>query len=441
MTYYCIVGLGLSGLSAAKFCEQQGISYGVTDSREHPPCLEKYHQLGLKGDLALSGFSEAMVDRATDIIVSPGVSLKEPVFNSAKKAGKPLIGDIDLFAREAKAPVIAVTGSNGKTTVTNMLGEMINASGRRGLMAGNIGRTVLDVLTEEKRPDVYILELSSFQLERTFELKLKVAVFLNLCEDHMDRYDNLADYAAAKLRIYSNAKLAVYNREDNWTKPNKDQNAVSFGLDEPGVGQFGIMQHKGKVYLAKGDQPLMSVDKLFLEGRHHIQNALAALAAGDALKLDMSVMLEVLRKFRGIPHRCELVRLMQGIAWYNDSKGTNVGATVAALQTMSPKAKGKIILIAGGEGKGADFLPLKPLIKKHVRLLILLGRAAKQLDALMSDVVTVQHVKSMPSAVEAAEMAAVRGDIVLLSPACASTDMFRNFEERGQIFSECVKAL
>ncbi|PIQ44263.1 MAG: UDP-N-acetylmuramoyl-L-alanine--D-glutamate ligase [Gammaproteobacteria bacterium CG11_big_fil_rev_8_21_14_0_20_46_22] len=441
MVDFCIVGLGVSGLAAAKYCLRQGYSFSITDSRDQPPGLETVQALSPNTPFFLGGFSlDAMLD-ANEVIVSPGVSLKEPALLEAKKQGKTLLGDLELFARVAKRPVVAITGSNGKTTVTSLIGEMARACGQRVVVAGNIGTSVLDSLAQETLPDLYVLELSSFQLERIESLKLRVAVFLNLCEDHMDRYDSLADYAAAKQRIYQHAQICVYNREDPWTTPPAGKQTVSFACDEPKEGEFGLIDHDDKTYLAKGTQRLMPSSRLFLEGRHHVANALACLAAGDALGLDIATMLDVLRKFRGIRHRCEWVRLMQGVTWYNDSKGTNVGATLAAIQTLGEKTKGKLILIAGGQGKGADFSPLRPLVKRYVREVILMGEVADQLERLFADVVKTVRVNSMDEAVQAAELAAVRGDSVLLSPACASFDMFNNYEHRGDVFCESVKAL
>lgn len=442
MTYYCIVGLGVSGIACAKFCVREKIPFGITDSRDNPPGVDELDGLGVEHDRHFGSFSTELMDKATHIVVNPGVSLKEPELKRAHAQGKEIIGDIELFARLARRPIIAITGSNGKTTVTTLLGEMAAASGKRAVVAGNIGMSVLDSLSNKHLPDIYIVELSSFQLERTYHLKARAATVLNICEDHMDRYEGLNDYIAAKQRIYEHARVAVFNREDPFTIPHAhvvDQ--VSFGLDEPEEGHFGVCEMNGVLCLAKGSNSLLPTKKLFLEGKHHITNALAALALGEVAGFSLSAMTDVLRKFKGIKHRCQLLRKLQGVSWYNDSKGTNVGATMAAIETVSSKSKGKVVLIAGGVSKGADFTPLKPLIKKYVRCLILIGEAQEQFDTIMHEVTCIKKASSMQQAVSEAEMSAVRGDSVLLSPACSSFDMFKNYEHRGDVFAECVKEL
>lgn len=442
MTYYCIVGLGISGIACAQYCARENISFGVTDDREKPPAIDELKAISVAFDCELGEFSKSMMEKATHIIVSPGVSLREPLLQAAKKAGKEIIGDVELFANIAKCPVIAITGSNGKSTVTTVLGEMAKASKKRVVVAGNIGESVLDSLATKNLPDIYILELSSFQLERTFSLKARAATVLNICEDHMDRYDSLIDYVNAKQIVYQGAHVAVYNRNDPLTIPIQNTlEKISFGLDEPEEGHYGVREHRGYMYLAKGSRCLMKTKKLFLEGNHHIENALAALALGEVAGFDLNEMTDVLCKFKGIEHRCQMLRKLQGITWYNDSKGTNVGATKAAIETVASKSRGKIVLIAGGLGKGADFTPLKSLIKHHVRCLILIGEATEQLATIMHEVTSIKKVDSMQQAVGEAEMVAVRGDSILLSPACSSFDMFDNFEHRGDVFAQFVKEL
>jgi UDP-N-acetylmuramoylalanine--D-glutamate ligase len=438
-----IVGLGVTGLSCARYCLRKGLEFALTDSRKNPPALAELKRIAPDAEIVLGELSSHLIARASRLLVSPGVSPKEPAILAAKKRGVPCVGDIELFFEAVDVPVIAITGANGKTTIAEMLGSMAKKAKQRAVVAGNIGHPVLDCLAEKRTPDLYILELSSFQLETTDSLKTQAATILNISEDHMDRYATLKEYTAAKQKIYTNTALAIFNRRDALTKPKtKVDRCVSFGLDAPpGPDDFGIIDFGDTPYLAKGCERLLAIEKLQLQGKHHFENALAALALGSAAGFPMDAMFEALRHFKGVSHRCQFLRRLQGVYWYNDSKGTNVGATAAALDTLGKRCRGKIVLIAGGRGKGADFMPLKPLVKRYVRHLILMGEVAEQMAGIFQDKVSVTFVQTMKDAVLQADLKANRHDIVVLSPACSSFDMFDNFEQRGEIFSRLVKDL
>lgn len=436
-----IIGLGETGMSCVRYCLRRGLPFAVTDSRENPPGLEELNQIAPSAIKALGGISRELIQEASRLIVSPGISLLYTPIAEASQRGIPVIGDIELFLQEVKAPVVGITGSNAKSTVTTLVGEMASKTGKKVVVAGNIGIPVLDVL-DTPEAELFVLELSSFQLERTLSLKLKVAVLLNICEDHMDRHLNMEEYLTIKKRIYQQCEIAVINREDNTLWPDeKISTVIGFGLTPPNRDEFGLLQTPEGDYLALGVERWLSVNEIRISGRHNHSNALAALAIGHALQFPKESMLAVLREFPGLPHRAEFVREYAGVRWYNDSKGTNVGATLAALRGLGEICSGKIILLAGGIGKGADFSPLKPLLKKYVRKAILFGEAAKQMSIVFEGMTEIELISTFDKAVLAADLAAVRGDIVLLSPACASFDMFHNYEHRGEVFCELVREL
>lgn len=445
--YSVIVGLGKTGLSCAYFLSQQGRSILVMDSRESPPGLDDFYKNFPTIALHLGSLDEALLLQAEEIILSPGVSPAEPAFQKAREQGIPLIGDIELFARAVRAPVVGITGTNAKGTVTTLIGEMIKNAGHRVLVGGNIGTPALDLLALPV-PDYYVLELSSFQLETTHSLHLQAATLLNISEDHLDRHGDMSAYLAAKQRIYQNCKVCVWNREDKKTYPSLnamnadyDRKCISFGLTEPAEDEFGLQVVNNQSWLAHGKQLLLSVDELQVKGRHNWSNALAALALGQALDLPLVAMQTALRTFTGLHHRCEKVIEHNGVTWYDDSKGTNVGATLAAIYGLGSALKGKLILIAGGLGKGADFNPLQDPVSKYVRSVILIGKDAMLLDQVLRPVVPIKHAKNMEEAVVFASKAAQANDAVLLSPACASLDMFRDYEQRGEIFQSLVKEI
>lgn len=437
-----IVGLGATGLSCARYLQEQGVPFAVTDSRSTPPHLDQFKALFPDVPMSLGHLDVALLNRASQLVISPGVSLQEPAIAEQIAKGISVVGDIELFVPEAHAPVIAITGTNAKSTVTTLVGEMAVATGRRVQVGGNLGIPALDLLTTP-RAELFVLELSSFQLETTHTLAPKVATVLNITPDHMDRYENLEQYCSAKQHIYSHCEVAVCNRDDELTECHNPtvRNKFYFTLNQPKDNEFGLIKKNNENYLAFQNQLLMPVKELPILGRHYQANALAALAIGYGFGLPFAPMLDTLIHFKGLPHRCQLVLIRKGVYWYNDSKGTNVGATLAAIEGLGSEIRGKIILIAGGVGKNADFSPLVPAIKKYVKTVVLIGEAASLLAQIIGNQAEIKRAGSMEEAVALADQAAVEGDSVLLSPACASFDMFKNFEHRGSVFVEVVNTL
>jgi UDP-N-acetylmuramoylalanine--D-glutamate ligase len=386
----------------------------------------------------VGGFDRDAFTAAEQVVVSPGVSLSEPAVADAIRRGVPAMGDIELFARHAQAPVIAITGSNGKSTVTTLVGEMARRSGLRVAVGGNLGTPALELLMQEDgRPDLYVLELSSFQLETTSSLRPAAAVVLNVSPDHMDRYRDPESYRAAKQRIYHGARAKVVNADDPLVSAMvANDDALRFTLGTPRPEEFGLRDYDDDEWLAFGDRPVMAAAEVHIVGRHNLANALAALALGHAVQLPLEAMRDALRHFPGLPHRCQWVAECDGVHWYNDSKGTNVGATLAAIRGMP----GKLVLIAGGDGKGADFTPLREVVMEKARAVVLIGRDAGRIEEAIAAAVPIVRSTTMSQAVEDARRLAEPGDSVLLSPACASFDMFSNFEERGQAFMNAVRA-
>ena len=435
-----VVGLGKTGLSVARYLSLQGVEVAVVDSREQPPGLVAMRE-ALPADVALflGGFDEVAFARADRIVVSPGVSVHEPQIAAAAARGVPVIGDVELFARAASAPVIAITGSNGKSTVTMLVSAMAQRAGKDVRTGGNIGTPALDLL-QDVEPDLYVLELSSFQLETTHSLRAAAAVVLNISADHMDRYPHLDAYSRAKQTIYRNAGVQVVNRDDLQASALSDPGhpGITYTTQEPVEATgFGVIDYHGEPWLAQGAQPVMPVADIRMPGRHNVSNALAALALGSVAGLDQQAMVATLAEFRGLPHRMQPVAERDGVHWFNDSKGTNVGATLAAINSVD----GKVVLIAGGDAKGADLTPLRDAMQRQGRAAVLIGKDAPRLQQVLQDVVPLAMSPDMADAVRQAGELARSGDSVLLSPACASTDMYRNFEERGEIFSQAVREL
>jgi len=437
-----IVGLGKTGLSCARFLSERGVPLSIVDSREAPPELKTLRSELPDVEVQLGSFDENLFLSCCEIIVSPGVSLQTPAIMAAKAAGIPVIGDIDLFARNINTPVLAITGSNGKSTVTELLHEILRFAGKQVAMGGNIGIPVLELVPEPnttEEADFYLLELSSFQLETTHALNAAASVVLNLSPDHLDRYDSLERYLAAKQRVSRGDGVVVWNRDDEALNKSdlNDRTNCSFGMDEPSEYSFGVKLQDGIRYLVKGEQLLLPVDELALKGAHNIANALAAAALADSVGIDAVAIVEGLKRFAGLPHRMQWVAEKSRVNWFNDSKGTNVGATIAALQGIDSP----VVLIAGGVGKEADFTPLKAVLAEKARAVILIGQDAALIEAAIDDVVQVEHAVSMDAAVACAAKLAQAGDVVLLSPACASFDMFSGFEARGDAFIGAVKEL
>lgn len=436
-----VVGLGKSGMSLVRFLARQGVPFAVADTRENPPELATLRLQFPQVEVRCGELDVEFLCRAQELYVSPGLALATPALQEAAKRGVKLSGDIELFARHAKAPIVAITGSNAKSTVTTLVGDMARAAGKRVAVGGNLGTPALDLLADDI--ELYVMELSSFQLETTERLNAEVATVLNVSEDHMDRYADMQAYHLAKHRIFRGARQVVVNRGDALSRPLvADQLPCwSFGLNKPDFKAFGLIVEDGEKYLAYQFEKLMPVRELKVRGAHNQANALAALALGHAVGLPFGPMLAALREFTGLAHRCQWVRELRGVAYYDDSKATNVGAALAAIEGLGADINGKLVLIAGGDGKGADFSDLTAPVARYCRAVVLLGRDAELIAAALGDAVPLVRVKTLDEAVQRCAELAREGDAVLLSPACASLDMFKNFEERGRLFAQAAEGL
>ena len=439
-----VVGLGKSGLSAARALHALGATFAVTDSRANPPGLAALREEFPNAPCYLGGFEPAVFAGATRLLVSPGVAVVTPVIAEATARGAPVWGDIELLARLTEVPIAAITGSNGKSTVTTLLGLMAEQAGVRAAVGGNLGTPALELWLRDERnagavPELYVLELSSFQLETTYNLNARVATVLNLSPDHMDRYAKLDDYIAAKRRVFRGDGTMVVNADDPVVMAMVEPGCqvVRFTLAEPGAGEFGLRREAGETWLAYGSERWIAASELKISGDHNLANALAALAMGHVLGLRREGMLAALREFTGLAHRTVLVRERGGVRWFDDSKGTNVGATVAAVRGVP----GQVVLIAGGDGKNQDFSPLRAALADKARAVVLIGRDAPLIAAALGDSVPLQVAADMEAAVAVAAQLAQPGDSALLSPACASFDMFSGYEERGAVFAAAVRRL
>jgi len=433
-----IVGLGETGLASARFLRRAGEAFCVCDSRAEPPGLAPLRAEAPDVEVVLGGLDPRLLARAERLIVSPGLSLREPAVAAAREAGVECIGEIELFARAADAPVVAITGTNGKSTVTTMAAQVLAAAGLTVRTGGNLGPAALELLRDgDAAPDFYVVELSSFQLETTRSLRPAAATVLNVSADHLDRYASLAEYAAAKARIYRGAGVAVVNRDDPVAAGLADGvgRERSFGRSAPESGAFGLVEREGTVWLAEGEQPLLAASELPLGGDHNRVNALAALALARAVGVEPARVAPALADYRGLPHRTTWVATgADGVRFYDDSKGTNVGATAAAVDGMD----GTVVLIAGGDGKGADFGPLRGPVSRRARAVVVFGQDGERLRAALADTVPVETATDLADAVARARARAEPGDAVLLSPACASFDMFTDYRQRGQAFVDAI---
>jgi len=433
-----VVGLGKSGMSLVRYLANRGVSFAVADTRENPPELATLRRDYPQVEVRCGELDVEFLCRADELYVSPGLALATPALQQAAARGVKLSGDIELFARAAKAPIVAISGSNAKSTVTTLVGEMAVAAGKRVAVGGNLGTPALDLLSDDV--ELYVMELSSFQLETTDHLGAEVATVLNVSEDHMDRYSGLPAYHLAKHRIFRGARQVVVNRQDALSRPLIGEGVPcwTFGLNRPDINGFGLREENGEKYLAFQFENLMPVSELKIRGAHNQSNALASLALGHAAGLPFEPMLQALRNFGGLVHRCQWLRERNGVSYYDDSKATNVGAALAAIEGLGEDIPGQLVLIAGGDGKGADFSALKNPVATHCRAVVLLGRDAELLATTFGDSVPLIRVKTLEEAVQRAAECAQEGDAVLLSPACASLDMFKNFEERGRVFAQAV---
>ena len=431
--YQLVVGLGQTGLACARFLAGKGESVVVVDSRAEPPGVQDLKNELPQVDLYCGEFDPALFMHASRVILSPGVAPQHPVVDAARQAGVDVIGDIELFALHAHAPVIGITGSNGKSTVTMLLAEMARHAEVDVAVGGNIGTPAVELL-ERARPRYYILELSSFQLEMTQSLNCSAAVVLNVSEDHLDRHGDINHYASLKERIYRGDGVMLINLDDPRVSAMADsqRNVWRYGIGTP-VNEhvYGLRQHHGEDWLARGHTLLMATKEIRIPGRHNQSNALAALALGEACGIPLKARLQALREYAGLAHRCQWVRELGGVNYYNDSKGTNVGASLAAINGMPGN---KVVLIAGGQGKGQDFSPLREVLEERARALVLIGEDAGLLADALAGCCRIEYADSMSAAVEKAGCLALPGDSVLLSPACASFDMFRNYQDRGEQF-------
>jgi len=432
-----IVGLGKTGLSAARFLAHHRIRFAVVDSRESPPGLDELREANPHAAVFLGGFNEAAFAAATHLVVSPGVPLEIPPVVAAVARGVRVFGDVDLFACSAQAPVVAITGSNGKSTVTTLVGLMADLDGRRVQVGGNLGVPMLDLLDSEA--ELYVLELSSFQLERASLLEPVVATVLNVTPDHMDRYPDIESYARAKARIFFGRGMMVLNRDEPAVAAmaSRDRRCLWFGLDSDPALDFGVATVGGQEWLAQRGEPLLRVADLRIRGRHNVSNALAALALGTAANLSRPAIIRALREFTGLDHRMQWVAEIRGVSYINDSKATNVGACLAALSGLTEKT----VLIAGGDGKGADFSVLVSVAARKLRAAVLMGRDAPLLEKVLRGVVPLVRVENMREAVAAGQRLAQPGDTVLLAPACASFDQYADYQERGRVFVDAVRGL
>ena len=434
-----VIGLGATGYSVVRYLRARGLEVVVLDSRDEPPLAKQVSELYPEVKCYFGAFDYANIANMSLVVASPGVALSEPLLREAKYEGARIIGDIELFLEENYKPVIALTGSNGKSTVVTLAGEMCQSAGLNALVAGNIGLPALDALTDSKEYDVAVLELSSFQLETTFQVPADSAAILNISEDHMDRYDSMGDYVLAKARIIRGAKRVVLPRHDEQLKQITNIGDASyFDLDEPtSENDFGIKRQSHTRWLMHGDERLMKVSDIPLIGLHNVKNVLSAFALVDFLNLPLTNLVDAVKSFKGLPHRMQTVSVHNGVSWVNDSKATNIGATSTALKNV----ESDVVWIAGGEGKGADFTQLRDAVTANIKHLIVLGADAEQIKAALDGLLPISHVDDMSEAVSLAAQHASDASIVLLSPACASFDMYRGFEHRGEVFAQCVNAL
>jgi len=433
-----VFGLGATGLSVARYLQRKKIAATFIDSREAPPGLAELVELSPDSEIVLGALSDKLLKNTARVIVSPGIADSEPLLRAARDKGIEVVSDIELFAREAKAPFVAVTGSNGKSTVTTLLSLMCDAAGVNGLAGANLGVPALDLLDEDD-VDFFILELSSFQLQRTLQLQAKIAVLLNISPDHLDWHENEEQYRSAKYRIFAQAESAVINRADEDVAKliAEDMPCISFGFDAPEDGHYGLVNDGGEQFLARGEQCLLSSADITMVGKHNQANALAALATGELMGLPLAAMLQVLNEFPGLPHRMQYVGHKGRADFINDSKATNVGAAIASVDSID----GLVVLIAGGQGKGGDFEELARSVFGKLRVAILIGEDAPLLEDAFADLAPSERAHDMHAAVARAAELAGEGDTVLLAPACASFDQYANYQKRGEDFCHAVEAL
>ena len=437
-----VAGLGISGVSAVNFLHEKGYRVAVTDSRAVPP---GHDQIPADVQTSFGQFDQDLLLSAEEIIISPGLDPKLPEIQAAIAKGIPVISEIQVLRRATDKPIVAITGSNAKSTVTTLIGLMAENAGKKVAVGGNLGRPALDLTKDD--PELYILELSSFQLETTSNLNAEVAVVLNLSEDHLDRHGDMMGYHTAKHRIFQGVKKVVHNRDDSLTRPLvPDATPMqSFGLNAPDMNQYGVLRETdGTMWLARGRERLLKSSDMYMQGTHNVANALACLALGEAIDLPLESMLETLKTFKGLEHRCEFVKDVNGVRYYNDSKGTNIGATLAALDGLGAAIEvqqGKVAIILGGQGKGQDFTALRESLSKFAKVAVLIGEDCPVIEKAIEGTTTLLHAESLAEAVALCQQNTQPNDVVLLSPACASFDMFSGYPQRGHQFVALVNEL
>jgi UDP-N-acetylmuramoylalanine--D-glutamate ligase len=437
-----VAGLGISGVAAVNFLHEHGYRVAVTDSRKTPP---GHDQIPAEVQTSFGQLDQELLLQAEEIVISPGLDLKLPEIQAAIAKDIPVVSEIQILRRATDKPIVAITGSNAKSTVTTLFGLMAADAGKKVAVGGNLGRPALDLTKDD--PELYILELSSFQLETTSNLNAEVAVVLNMSEDHLDRHGDMFGYHTAKHRIFQGVKKVVFNRDDSLTRPLVPDNTPmqSFGLNAPDLNQYGILKEdNGTIWLARGRERLLKSSEMYIQGTHNVANALACLALGEAIGLPLESMLETLKTFKGLEHRCEFVKEVHGVRYYNDSKGTNIGATLAAIDGLGAAIEpqqGKVAIILGGQGKGQDFTALRDALTKYAKVAVLIGEDRPVIEAAIAGTTTLLHAESLKEAVELCQQHTQANDVVLLSPACASFDMFKGYSERGHQFVECVNTL
>ncbi len=435
-----VVGLGKTGMSCVRYLAEKNLPFKVIDTRVSPPGLNELKRKYPQIPVHTGSFEKSWLLAADEIVLSPGVAMVEPEIAEAIAAGAKVVGDIELFCREVDKPVVAITGSNGKSTVTSLLGEMAKQAAINVAVGGNIGVPVLDLLQDDSI-ELFILELSSFQLETTHSLRASAATVLNLSPDHMDRYASMIEYHKAKQRIYRGCSNAVYFKPDALTVPllSEATRGIAFTSGKPDLNDYGLLGDNEGVWLCKGVVRLLNSSEMKLQGRHNQTNALAALALGESVGIPLEPMLKALKGFPGLSHRCQWIAEKDGVIWVNDSKATNVGASVAAIEGLGQVIPGKVVLIAGGDGKGADFSQLKSPVQRYVRELIVIGRDGEQISEAVKGAASCTYAEDLSFAVDRALEVSQHGDTVLLAPACASFDMFSSFEQRGDQFVALVR--
>ncbi|MEG0195640.1 MAG: UDP-N-acetylmuramoyl-L-alanine--D-glutamate ligase [Acinetobacter sp.] len=437
-----VAGLGISGVAAVNFLHEHGYRVAVTDSRKTPP---GHDQIPSDVQTSFGQLDQELLLQAEEIVISPGLDPQLPEIQAAIAQGIAVVSEIQILRRFTDKPIMAITGSNAKSTVTTLIGLMAKDAGVKVAVGGNLGRPALDLTKDD--PELYILELSSFQLETTSNLHAEVAVILNMSEDHLDRHGDMMGYHTAKHRIFQGVKKVVYNRDDSLTRPLvPDATPMqSFGLNAPDMNQYGILkENDGTMWLARGRERILKSSEMYIQGTHNVANALACLALGEAIGLPLASMLETLKTFKGLEHRCEFVKEVQGVRYYNDSKGTNIGATLAAIDGLGAAIEpqqGKVAIILGGQGKGQDFTALRDALSKYAKLAVLIGEDRAVIEKAIAGTTTLLHAASLQEAVELCQQHTQAHDVVLLSPACASFDMFKGYSERGHQFVECVNTL